>query len=60
MDPQPDFDQLADCFVGASHELRKLPNVPVINQGQNILNAITAMQARMDAQFEILEVSTYC
>ncbi|KAL2059284.1 hypothetical protein ABVK25_000576 [Lepraria finkii] len=54
MNPQPDFERLADVFVGAGEELRKLPNVPVINQGQNILTAITTMQARMDTQFDAL------
>lgn len=58
MDPQPNFERLADGFIGASEELRKLPNVPVITQGQNILTAITTMQARMDTQFEGLGVST--
>ena len=58
MDPQPDFERLADGFVGASEELRKLANVPVITQGQNILNAITTMQARMETRFDGLGVST--
>ena len=48
MDQQPDFQRLADGMIGAGEELRKMPNVPVFTQGQDILNAITTMQARMD------------
>ena len=55
MDPQPDLERLADGFVGASEELRKLANVPVITQGQNILNAITTMQARVDTAITTMQ-----
>ena len=58
MDPQPNFQRLADSLVGISEGLLRLPNVPVITEGQNILNAINTMQAQMDTQFERLGVST--
>lgn len=57
MELQPDFERLADCFAGASQELRKLPNVPVINEGQNILAAISTMQEQMVEQYQSLKVS---
>ena len=54
MDAQPDFERLAECLAAASQEFRKLPNVPVINQG---LTALNTMQTRIDVQFQDLGVS---
>lgn len=55
MDDQPDFDQLSDGLVNASNQLRKLPNVPLINQGREILAAIDALQTRVNEGFERME-----
>lgn len=54
MDDQPDFERLSNGLANASEELHKFPNVPAINQGQQILTALNVLQTRMNEGFHAL------
>ena len=55
MDNQPDFERLSNGLANASDELRKIPNVPLINQGREILAAINELQTRVNEGFNRME-----
>jgi len=60
MATQPDFERLASEFTAVAEEIRKLPEVPVINEGRAILESINGLRQHMDQQFDRLraDVST--
>lgn len=57
MEAQLNFTILSDGLANASQELRKFPNLPVINQGQRILDAINSLRTRVDQGFRDVNVS---
>ncbi len=44
MATQPDFGRLASGFTAVAEEIRKLPEVPVINEGRAILESINGIR----------------
>jgi len=54
MATQPDFERLASGFTAVAEEILKLPQVPVINEGRAILEAIDGLRRHMDQQFDRL------
>ena len=47
MDDQPDFDRLATAFTIVSSETAKMRNIPAVDQGTTILDAIRALQTQV-------------
>ena len=47
MDDQPDFDRLATAFTIVSSETAKMRNIPAVDQGTTILDAIRALKTQV-------------
>ena len=43
---QPNFQRLSEAFVTASNETAKIQNIPAVEQGTTLLDAIRALQTQ--------------
>jgi len=46
--PQPDFNLISHHFSAAAAELQKCPNIPALQQGDAILQALQRITGRLD------------
>ena len=50
-DSQPNFIHVSQAFQTASEEFAKCPNVPALQQGANILQALNELTQNMNKRF---------
>ncbi len=55
---QPDYRRLADAFNTAAQECALLPNIPLINDSQRLIDAIEGLRQTTEAQNTLLRQTT--